>query len=229
MNRDRTIVVVAGDDLRPDDDPSVGDRTQWHSGAEFIANVDLPQRGDISAVRPFALDVDLPDASEQVEVVDVDAAHCRLQGAEHIVHAEAQRLRLLAVDVEIDRRIVRRVGRENSGQPRVLVGGREEPLHNAVHRRRLLPLEPFELVFEPSGGRQPDDRRKVERDDGRRADLLSLAEHPRDQRLRRIRRPPTIGERLQRRNHEGRIRLVDAVDDREADDCENVLGLRHRS
>ena len=29
------------------------------------------------------------------------------------------------------------------------------------------PFEPFELVFEPAGRRQPDDRRQVERDDGR--------------------------------------------------------------
>jgi len=40
----------------------------------------------------------------------------------------------------------------------------------------VLSLEAFKLVFEPSGGRQPDDRRQIERDDGRRADLLSLAD-----------------------------------------------------
>ena len=41
----------------------------------------------------------------------------------------------------------------------------------------FLPFEPFELIFEAAGGRQPDDRRQVERDDRRRADLLPFAEY----------------------------------------------------
>src|SRR5207248_4632514 len=112
LYRDRAVVVVAGDDLRSDDDASVGDRAQRHVGAEFVADVDLPQRGDVAPVRALALDVDLPNASEEVEVVDEDAPQCRLQRIEHVVHAEAQRLRLLAVDIEIYRGIAGGEGRE---------------------------------------------------------------------------------------------------------------------
>jgi len=84
------------------------------------------------------------------------------------------------------------------------------------------PFEPFELVFEPAGGRQPDDRRQVERDDSRRADLLPLGENPRNQRLRRIRRTGAVAERLQGGDNECRIRLVDAVKDRVADHRKHV-------
>ena len=124
-----------------------------HVFAKPIANLDLPQIADLSAVGGLALDVDLPDSSEQIEIVDKDAAQRRLQGAEHIVHAEAERLRLLAVDVEKNRRVAGGESREDAGQPRVLVGGREEALHHAVHRSGVLPFEPFESVFEPAGCR----------------------------------------------------------------------------
>ena len=53
------------------------------------------------------------------------------------------------------------------------------------------------------------------------------ANTPADQRLRRIRRRRAVRERLQRGDHEGGVRLADAVEDREADDREDVLDLRH--
>ena len=56
------------------------------------------------------LDVDLPGPAEQVEVVHVDAAQRGLQRGEDIVDIEPDRLRLVAVDVEIDARRRRREG-----------------------------------------------------------------------------------------------------------------------
>ena len=44
LNRNRAIVIAAGDDRRPDDHARIGNRTQRHNGTEFIANVDLPKR-----------------------------------------------------------------------------------------------------------------------------------------------------------------------------------------
>src|SRR5205807_5852299 len=86
----------------------------------FFANVDLPQRGCVAAVLRFALGIDLPDTAEELEVVDVDAGQYRLQRAEHIIHPEPQRLRLLVIDVQINGRVVGAIGREDAGQSRVL-------------------------------------------------------------------------------------------------------------
>ena len=90
------------------------------------------------------------------------------------------------------------------------------------------PSSAFELVFEPAGGRQADDRRQVERDHSRGADLLALGENaarsaPAPSSPRRLR----SANGFKRRDDEGRIRLVDAVEDREADDRKHVLDLRH--
>src|SRR5262249_7659711 len=80
------------------------------------------------------------------------------------------------------------------------------------------PSQPTDAVFEPARRRQPDDRRQIERDDRRGADLPSFGEYLCDQPLRRVCHAHAIGEGLQRRHDEGGIRFVDAVDDREPDD-----------
>jgi len=56
------------------DDPRVGDRAQGYVRSVFVADIDLPERGDIVAVGCVALNIDLPDTSEEVEIVDIDAA-----------------------------------------------------------------------------------------------------------------------------------------------------------
>ncbi len=120
------VVVVAGDDLRTGDDPQARDRAQRHHLARAVAHVDLPDVGNVGAVVGLALHVDLPGAAKQVEVVDVDAAQRRLQRGEDIADVEAERLRLGAIDVEIDRRIGRGEGREHARQPRIAVGGGDQ-------------------------------------------------------------------------------------------------------
>ena len=75
-----------------------------------------------SRKRVLGLDVDLPGAAEQVEVVDVVAAERGLQGGEDVAHLDAQHLRLVAVDVEIDLRRVGGEGGEDAGELGLLVG-----------------------------------------------------------------------------------------------------------
>ena len=78
-------------------------------------------------VGSLGLDVDLPGAAEQIEVVDVEAAENGLERVEHVADADAQGLHLVAVDVEIELGRVGGVGGEHRPERRVLVGGEDEP------------------------------------------------------------------------------------------------------
>ena len=87
------------------------------------AHVDAIDVLDRVAERRLGLDIDLPGAAEQVEVVDVEAAERRLQRVEDVADLDAQHLRLVAVDVETDLRRVGGEGAEDAGQLGLLVGG----------------------------------------------------------------------------------------------------------
>ncbi len=66
-----------------------------------------PQRrqvADLLAEVGVALDVDLPGAAEQVEVVDVERAQVDLQGVEQLGDRDARQLGLVAVDVQVQPR-----------------------------------------------------------------------------------------------------------------------------
>ena len=62
----------------------------------------------------LGLDLHLPGAAEQVEVVGVGAAHRGLQGREDVADRDAQRLGALAVELEVDLRRGGAVGREHA-------------------------------------------------------------------------------------------------------------------
>ena len=64
------------------------------------------------------------------------------------------------------------------------------------------PSSAFELVFEPAGGRQADDRRQVERESRSRCGPAAFGENAADQRLRRFCRADAVRERLQERDNE---------------------------
>ena len=79
-------------------------------------------------------------------------------------------------------------GAEHAGQLRVRVRRGEQPVHHAAHLGGVAALQVLQLVFEAAAGRQADDRRQVEREDHRRADLLQRAEHAADDRLHLVAR-----------------------------------------
>src|ERR1700704_1973002 len=84
---------------------------------------------DPVAVLCLALDIDLPEAAEGIELVNVVAAERRLQGAEYLADLNAECLCLVAIDTEIDLRIVGRVGAEDVRQLGLLVCLEHEPAH----------------------------------------------------------------------------------------------------
>ena len=112
----------------------------------------------------LGLDIDLPGAAEQVEVVDVEAAERRLQRVEDVADLDAQHLRLVAVDVETDLRRVGGEGAEDAGELGLLVGGDQQAAHHGREVGRALALQRFEHVLEAAGVAEAEDRRQVERE-----------------------------------------------------------------
>ena len=92
-----------------------------------VAHIDAVDVVDVVAKRRLGLDIDLPGAAEHVEVVDVEAAERRLQGVEDVADLDAQHLRLVAVDVEIDLRRVGGVGAEDAGELGLLLAATIRP------------------------------------------------------------------------------------------------------
>ena len=70
--------------------------------------VDVARRAPVGGL---GLDLHLPGAAEQVEVVGVIAAHRRLQRVEHLRDLDPQNLGPLAVEIEVDLRRRGAVGR----------------------------------------------------------------------------------------------------------------------
>ena len=154
-------------DLRPEHELGLGQRADRHHRAGGVAHIDAIDVVDRVAEAVLRLDVDLPGAAEQVEVVDVEAAEGGLQGVEHVAHLDAQHLRLVAVDVEKDLRRVGGEGAEDAGELGLLVGGHDQAARDGGEIGRRLALQGLQHVLEAAGAAEPEDRRQVEgKDDG---------------------------------------------------------------
>ncbi len=89
------------------------------------------------------------------------AAQNRLQRGEDIAQVDAQRLHLVAVDIEEELRRVGRIGGEDARQLRPLVGGEDEaPRHGGKIGGGRAP-EALQLELEAAAGAKPDDRRRL--------------------------------------------------------------------
>ena len=184
---------------------------------------------DRVAVFLLALQVELPGAAEQVEIVDVIAAQRRLQGAEHVGEIDPQRLHLVAVDVEEQLRRAGRVGGEHAGQQRVLVGGEDQRPRHGGEVGGIAALQVEQLVLEAAAGAEADDRRHVERDDVGLADRRTLGPHLGDDRAHVLAGAGPLVERLEEHDEVGAVGFAEpvqrAVADHRADvgDARDVL------
>ena len=206
------VVVVAGDDLRPD-----ARCAPRRSRAAAPSRRGCCARGCARCRRcrarsaASACDVHLPGAAEQVEVVDVEAAQRRLQRGEDVGDAQPERLRLVAVDVEEQRRVGRGEGREHARS----AAGPGWPPRPAprITRAELAPAscpsQCLKLVFEAAAGAEADDRRQVEGEDVGGADLLRRRRTPgRSAACAEFAGRGAVGEGLQPRHQEGGVRLL---------------------
>ncbi len=118
---------------------------------------------DAGPVIRFGLHLNLPGAAEQVHVIDIVSAKRGLQRLEDGRWINLEDLRLVPVDIQIDRRCVRREGAEHAAQARILVGGDQQAAQHLRKRLRRTAPGILQDVTEPATGSEADDRRRSER------------------------------------------------------------------
>src|SRR5262249_47464929 len=151
-----------------------------HHGAGGIAHVNAIDILDPVAETRVGLDVHLPGAAEQIEVVDVEAAERRLQRVENVYDLDPQHLRLVAIDVEIDLRRVGGEGAEDCGELGLLIRRHEE---GALYGRDLggrLSLQRLERILESAGVAETEDGWQVEGEDDGAGDCAQLRPEARE-------------------------------------------------
>ena len=146
----------------------------------LAAHIDAINVVEAAPVLRLRLHLDLPGAAEQIDVVDIVAAERGLQRLEDIVERHPQYLRLVAIDIEIDRRIGGRERAEDAAQPRVLVGRYREPAHDLRERLRIAAAQILEHIGEAAAGAEADDRRRRQRQHRAAADLPELRSQARE-------------------------------------------------
>ncbi len=118
VDGDGAVVVVARQHARADLEVDVGDARQRCHFSGAVLDVDGGDIADGAAVFVLRQHLHGPGAAIQVEVVDIVATECRLQGREHVGERDVQRPRLVAVDVEADLRGLGFEGREHGRRAR---------------------------------------------------------------------------------------------------------------
>ena len=172
------------------------------------AGADLILR-DVRRVRAellIRLHVDAIRTAVEVEVVDVGRSHQNLHRVGDVAERHAEALRLLAIDVDHQLRIVRGELREERRQAGRLVALRDDLL-----RRRFEVLDRpaaliEQLVGEAAEHAEPLDRRRQERNHHRAGNLAERAEQLPDDRLRRVRLAAAFVEVLQLREDNALVR-----------------------
>ena len=140
--------------------------------------------------------------------------------------ATPERLRLLAVDVEIELRRARGEGGEDAGQRRVLVGRDQHAPDHGRDVGRRLSLERLQRVLEPARRAEADDRREVERHGDAVREGRELRSRPFDDGLHAEIRGGALLVVLEAADDEGAVGGDGAADEVEADDRDHVLDGR---
>ena len=173
--------------MRRLDEPGLGQCPDRHHRAAAAAHIDTIDVLDRIAELRLGLDIDLPSAAEQVEIVYVKSAKRRLQRVEDVADLDPEHLRLVAVDVEADLRCVGGEGAEVASEFGLLVGGDQEAAHHSGNVVGALSLQRLERVLETAGTAEADDRRQIERKHDGALDCAELRSQTRDNGIDRLR------------------------------------------
>ena len=120
------ISVVAHHGLRSLHQLSFRQGAHGNHVAAPIPHVNAFDIVDALAKRGLGLQIDLPGAAKNIEVIDVVTAECGLQCIEDIADLDAEHLRLVAIDIEVNLRCVGGVGAEHTGELGLAVGGHKQ-------------------------------------------------------------------------------------------------------
>ncbi len=180
--------------------------------AILVADVDAIDIVDARPLGGFTLDVHLPGAPKQIEIVDVGAAEDRLQRIEYVRHIDAKRLNLFPIDVEKELGRVGAVGREDLAQRRVLVCSKHHAARHCGNLRTARAGLTLKLEFEAAASAQSDDRRQVVGENDGFRDCLELTHQPRDDAIRRHWLGLALVERIECQDQKRAVRFRQTVD-----------------
>src|SRR5262249_38287644 len=108
------------------------------------------------------------------------AAERGLQRLKYRTDLNTENARLVAVDIEIDRRICRRIGRENARQLRILVGCDHETACDLREILRRTALHILNHELKSAARSKSDDRRWLQTDRASAAQLTKFTSQARD-------------------------------------------------
>src|SRR4029077_5819389 len=120
------IQIVTHQEFRPVSPLDSSDRTKGHHLIASIADKELAEVIEIGPVRPFGLNVNLPIASETIEVVDKSASHERLDGFIDIADGNPLLKRSFKVDSDVKLWNMRQERGVDLGELRSFTGGGNE-------------------------------------------------------------------------------------------------------
>ena len=168
---------------------------------------------------------DAEGAAEQIEVVDVGRADIDLQGVEHILHIDAEELRLGAVDVEID---LRRRGLEQREDLRRRRTCCWRAPSAAVRRARNAaapwPARSSTIMRKPPAVPMPLHRRRQHRDE---EGVLDLGQPFVQLGLDRRRRLPRSWPRVERLEHQKQRAGIGRIGEGGAGEADDIHRMRH--
>jgi len=205
------IHVIADHDERPGPVLDLGHRAQRHHVPAAVADLQTPHVVEPHAVPGVGLDVHLPGASKQVDVVDIHPAQLDLQGVEDFVQRHAHRLALGAIDVDVQLGRIGSEGREHAGQARRLIALPHQLVRLGLEGRKAFVTAVLKHDLEAAAGSQAAHGRRLH--DGTVGRLDLLGEPPPERGRDRI--GPQLGrlpflERLEDHEDVPHVRAVDA-------------------
>ena len=197
LDRHRELIVIPDESLWADHRAHLHQTTEWDHlpiGTSDVDTVDIVNRRPILG---FGLYLHLPGAPEQVYVVDIISAQRSLQCLENGRRLHFQYLRLIPVDIEIDRRGGGREGAENSSQLRILIRSHKQSPQNLRQSARIAATSILQHIAEPTAGPKADDRWRCQRHCLSAAQLAELGPKSCNDGRRRLRRTGALLKRLQ--------------------------------
>ncbi len=199
-------------------------RRERHDSARRRVDVDVLQVSDHRAIRRVGLNEDAIGPIEVIEVIDVERAEVDLERVEDVAERNAERFRLLAIDIDHELRAVVAEGRKDRAQVRIAIGGADDPIRGV--RQRVEPERPRVFQLELIAAEVADalNRRRREREDLRLRNLGELRiEHVIEDRRERMLVTRPLAPRLEAYEHRRLVRTV--AGEAETDDVEDVTHL----
>ena len=192
-----------------------------------VAHIEAREVGGIGARVLVGLDRHAEGAPEQVEVVHVERAEIDLQRVEDVRQAEAEQLRLGAVEVVVE---LRRRGAEGGEQLLrvelgLLAGFGEQRLRRIVERGAAAPGEILELELEAARRAKARDRGRIEAECEGVGDLHQRRAHGGDD-ARGVLIGPAFVPGLQDGEFDAGVRLAGEGQEVEAADRDDILHAR---